>query len=215
MPQIRAVMSGTSVKARPAQKRLEEARRLVDAELDLGDLVALEPHVHRPLALDPGEVVGADHPLAASLAHGVSLACAEGRSRGVEGAVDAHRSSSSLPSSREAGVERGRVGRLHRPVAAVAAAVVGGADRAAAGVRDRPEAGRAVGHHHAHGAPPLALDADAVRADPRPPAGRGAPLITSSSWCLLIGHPCSSKSTGTWSLIGVEVASVEMYSGDA
>ena len=35
-------------------------------------------------------------------------------------------------------------------------------------------------------------------------------LITSSSWRLLIGHPWSSKSTGTWALIGVEVASVEM-----
>ena len=35
-------------------------------------------------------------------------------------------------------------------------------------------------------------------------------LITSSSWCLSIGQPRSSKSTGTWALIGVEVASVEM-----
>ena len=43
----------------------------------------------------------------------------------------------------------------------------------------------------------------------------GSAVITSSSWCLLIGQPRSSKSTGTWSLIGVEVASVEMYSGEA
>ena len=43
---------------------------------------------------------------------------------------------------------------------------------------------------------------------------RKAP-ITSSSWRLLIGQPCSSKSTGTWALIGVEVSSVDMYSGVA
>jgi hypothetical protein len=36
---------------------------------------------------------------------------------------------------------------------------------------------------------------------------------SSSSWRLLIGQPRSSKSTSTWSAIGVEVASVEMYSG--
>ena len=33
-------------------------------------------------------------------------------------------------------------------------------------------------------------------------------LMTSSSWPLSIGQPRSSKSTGTWALIGVEVASV-------
>ena len=40
-------------------------------------------------------------------------------------------------------------------------------------------------------------------------------LITSSSCRLLMGQPCSSKSTCTWSEIGVEVASVDTYSGDA
>ena len=40
-------------------------------------------------------------------------------------------------------------------------------------------------------------------------------VITSSSWRLSIGQPCSSKSTGTCAEIGVEVASVEMYSGEA
>ena len=40
-------------------------------------------------------------------------------------------------------------------------------------------------------------------------------VITSSSWRLLIGQPCSSKSTGTCAEIGVEVSSVEMYSGEA
>ncbi len=38
---------------------------------------------------------------------------------------------------------------------------------------------------------------------------------TSSNWCLLIGQPCSSKSTLTCALIGVEVASVSMKSGRA
>ena len=61
-------------------------------------------------------------------------------------------------------------GRLHRPEAAVAAAVVGRAECAAAGVRDRPEAGRAVGDHHADVAARLALEADAVRRDLRPAA---------------------------------------------
>ena len=49
-----------------AQQRLEEARRLVDAQLDVDDLAALEPHVHRALALDAGEVVGADRARALS-----------------------------------------------------------------------------------------------------------------------------------------------------
>ena len=40
-------------------------------------------------------------------------------------------------------------------------------------------------------------------------------MITSSSCRLSIGQPCSSKSTFTCAEIGVEVASVEMYSGDA
>ena len=38
---------------------------------------------------------------------------------------------------------------------------------------------------------------------------------TSSNCALLIGQPCSSKSTFTWAEIGVEVASVLMYFGDA
>ena len=38
---------------------------------------------------------------------------------------------------------------------------------------------------------------------------------SSSSWPLSIGQPRSSKSTRTWLAIGVEVASVAMYSGRA
>ena len=40
-------------------------------------------------------------------------------------------------------------------------------------------------------------------------------VTTSSSWRLSIGQPRSSKSTGTCAAIGVDVASVEMYSGEA
>ena len=45
-----------------SQERLEESRRLVDPQLDVAHLVTVEPDVHRTLALDPGEVVGADRP---------------------------------------------------------------------------------------------------------------------------------------------------------
>ena len=39
--------------------------------------------------------------------------------------------------------------------------------------------------------------------------------MTSSSWPRSIGQPWSSKSTCTCALIGVDVASVEMYCGEA
>ena len=38
-------------------------------------------------------------------------------------------------------------------------------------------------------------------------------LMTSRSWCLLIGQPRSSKSTITCAAMGVDVSSVLMYSG--
>ena len=40
-------------------------------------------------------------------------------------------------------------------------------------------------------------------------------LTVSTSCALEIGHPRSSRSTGTWSAIGVDVSSVEMNSGEA
>ena len=55
------------------------------------------------------------------------------------------------------GAEIGRAGRAE---AAVAAAPVGRAERAAAAVDDRPQAGDALGHHHADGAAALAFQAD-------------------------------------------------------
>src|SRR5436190_1425480 len=67
------------------------------------------------------------------------------------------------------------VRRLHRPVAAVTAAVVGRAECPAAGVSHGPEARRAVRDHHADVAAPLALHADTLARDARPPlAGEGA-----------------------------------------
>jgi hypothetical protein len=43
-----------------AQERLEEARRLVYAELHVGDRAAVDANIHRPLALDAGERVNLD-----------------------------------------------------------------------------------------------------------------------------------------------------------
>src|SRR5947209_18160984 len=67
--------------------------------------------------------------------------------------------------------QRHRVRRLHRPVAAVAAAVVARAERAAAGMGDRAKARRAVRDHHADIALQLALDAHAMRRHRRLPPG--------------------------------------------
>src|SRR5437773_11477057 len=63
--------------------------------------------------------------------------------------------------------QRRGVRRLGRPEAAVTAPGERRAQRAAAGLRYRAEAGRPVRHHHAGVARTLALDAHAVPADPR------------------------------------------------
>src|SRR5690348_13641519 len=62
---------------------------------------------------------------------------------------------------RELAAERGRVRRLLRPIAAVAAAVVRRTDRPAASMRHRPQA-RNAAHQHASRAAQLAFDAHAV-----------------------------------------------------
>ena len=119
---------------------------------------------------------------------------------GVEGAEGAHAGlGAALPEVGQSAAQRGRVRRFHRAEAAVAAALVGRAERVAAGVRHRAQAGRAVRDHHADRAAPLALEADAVGRDIAAcgPA-RNAPS-TSSSCTLLMGQPRSSKSTMTWS----------------
>ena len=53
----------------PAQQGLEEARRLIDPQLDVDDLGAVDLHIHRTLALDAREVVGADRARALGFAH--------------------------------------------------------------------------------------------------------------------------------------------------
>src|ERR1039457_708596 len=56
---------------------------------------------------------------------------------------------------------------LGRPETGVAAAVVRGTDRAAAGLSDRSEAGRAMRHHHARRPAPLAFETYARRRNSR------------------------------------------------
>src|SRR6266540_3203355 len=92
---------------------------------------------------------------------------AERRRAGVEGAVQSHDVALGQPVTRHPRRERPRVGLLHWAEAAVAAAVVARAQRAAAGVGHRAQARRAVGDHHADVAAALALDADTVAGDLR------------------------------------------------
>src|SRR5512143_2836123 len=87
----------------------------------------------------------------------------EGGGPGVVGAEGANevgpgRAEVLLPPAAEG---RG-VRRLRGAEAAVAAALVRGADRPAAGLGDGPEAGRAVGGHDADRGPALALEAHRV-----------------------------------------------------
>ena len=68
--------------------------------------------------------------------------------------------------------QRGDVRLLHRSETAVTGAAAGRTQRAAAGLRDRAQTGLAAADQHARHAPPLALDAQAVRGDVRLPAGQ-------------------------------------------
>src|SRR5512133_854620 len=96
----------------------------------------------------------------------LALGAERGRA-GVEGAVQADHVALGQPVTRHPGRERPGVGLLHRPEAAVAAAVVARAQGAAAGVGHRAQARRSVRDHHADVAAALALDADAVPGDLR------------------------------------------------
>ena len=215
MPQMRAVMSGASRERAAAQQRLEEARRLEDPRAAVARTIAVA-HRHVERRPRPRRGPGSRRVDRPSVAHGARSPRGTAGAAALKVRIDAlHVASGRRRAGRASRLSDGVFGRLLRPEAAVAAAVVGRAQRAAPGLGHRPQAGRAVRHHHADVAAPLALDADAVRR--RCPAGARArkAVITSSSWCLLIGQPRSSKSTGTWSAIGVEVASVAMYSGRA
>ena len=87
---------------------------------------------------------------------------AERRLADVERAVDALDVALAHAAGGELAAQCRRVRRLHRTEAAIAAAIVRRADRAAAGMRDRAET-RDAAHQHAGGAAQLALDAHTVR----------------------------------------------------
>ena len=209
---MRAVMSGASVKCAAAQERLEEARRLVDPQLHVDRLAVADLDEHRALALDAGEVVGAQRLASYSWA---VLASSNAGAFALNVRKTRTSAGSLIPSTRSRFESDTVFGVSIGPEAAVAAARVGRADRAAAGLRDRPEARRAVRDHDAGRPAALALHADASSPARSAGARAGSAVTTSSSWRLSIGQPRSSKSTGTWSAIGVDVASVEMYSGEA
>ena len=106
------------------------------------------------------------------------------------------------------------VRRLHRPEAAVAAAVVGG--------QIAPQPAWVTGPRH--GVPwatitqtvPRRLHSTQTLSSAIAGGGRAGTRVDHlEQLVLVIGQPRSSKSTGTWSAIGVEVASVQMYSGRA
>ena len=117
------------------------------------------------------------------------------------------------PSPRQRAGQRGGVRRLGRAEAPEAATVDRRAQRPAARPSHRAEARRAAATRA--GRPCRAPCTPGRRCARRSPARRPARgrVITSSSWWRSIGQPWSSKSTATWAAIGVEVASVEMYSG--
>ena len=159
-------MSGGSVYCAAAQQALEEPRRLEDIQPDLGDLAVLGHDLQAALALDPGERGHLN-----AVCHGPSVMArcllAERLSAGGERAERADQVALARAELVPARGKRRGVRRLHRPEAAVAAPGERRAQRAAAGLRHRAEAGRPVRHHHAGVPGALALDAHAVPADPR------------------------------------------------
>src|SRR5262245_26799356 len=88
---------------------------------------------------------------------------AEGRGPCVEVAVDLYQVQLPDAQAAEPRAQRNSVRRLLRPVAAVTAAIICRAKRAAAGVSHRPETGRPVRDQHADVSAQLAFHADAVR----------------------------------------------------
>src|ERR1019366_3921981 len=87
---------------------------------------------------------------------------AEGRRARVKGPIDTGEVTLAHAKLTQLGAQSGRVGALHRAITTIATAVVGWADGAASGVRDRSPAGRTGGDGHADVSPQLALDANAV-----------------------------------------------------
>ncbi|CAL9650187.1 hypothetical protein SUDANB96_06632 [Streptomyces sp. enrichment culture] len=138
-----------------AQVRLEEPRRFVDLQAHPGDRAVVDMQAQRALALalDPGERADVQDS-GSAVCHGAGSFA---KAAGLKVCSRRPTAASSRP-SRRSGTSAGRFtdGR------AEATAPVGRAQGAAAGVRDRAEAGGAVGDRDAHGAAPLALEADAV-----------------------------------------------------
>src|ERR1035438_4816629 len=99
----------------------------------------------------------------------------EGRRARVERAVHANQVDVVQVELAHPGAQRPGVGRLHRPEAAVAAAIERRAQSAAAGVRHRAQARRAVSDHDAVVAAQLALLADARGGGRWPAPGEGGP----------------------------------------
>src|SRR5664279_968547 len=81
---------------------------------------------------------------------------------GVEGTVDALQFALAHADGGKLATQGRRIRRFHRTEAAIAAAIVARAERAAAGVGDRAKTRRAVGDHDADVALQFALNADAV-----------------------------------------------------
>ena len=194
----------------PAEQGLEEARRLEDAAARRSaPAVAVDRDVQRALALDARQVVDLDG--ARLIWPWRSLSVAERRRVGVEGAVDARRASRSV---RRAGRSRrsarrcwaspwarsSRSSRDRRPGRArrsrPASPVPGTACRGRPCTQTLP---RACTPSHTLGC-----------ASVRPPPGQEARPAPRAAGACSIGQPRSSKSTLTWSAIGVEVASVSM-----
>ena len=223
MPQMRAVMSGASAQRPAAQEGLEEARRLEDPQLDVLDLARRGARTCiAALALDPGEVVGLDPCACApsALAHAAASCARSRRGTARRVGVEACGSADEVGGRRRRGrriqaAQRRGVGRLHRPEAAVAAAVVAGQSAPQPAWVTGPEAGRAVGDHHADVAAPLALDADAVGGDRRACARRGTRRSPRAAGACRSGSPAARSRPGRGRRSASRSPSVEMYSGVA
>src|SRR4051812_48791893 len=158
MPQMRAVISGASLKARP---RMNASKKRGGSKMRSSALFTLLSRMVTVSAPSPSTRARFSTLIVLrAMALGLQ---AEGLGVGVEGAVETVDVAFARADLGQFLRQRDGVRRLHRSVAAIAAAVEARAERAAAGMGDRPQARRAVGNHHADIAFELALDADAVR----------------------------------------------------
>src|SRR5579863_8674529 len=81
---------------------------------------------------------------------------------GIERAEDPPEVSIVCPQFAPLFAQGARVGRFHRPKAAVTATLIGWTDRATAGLRHGAKAGHPSGHHHTRIAPLFAFETHAV-----------------------------------------------------